>query len=305
MGIETNIGSLKLKSPVIAASGTFGYGEEYADLLDIQKLGGMVTKTITLKARAGNPMPRIVETPFGILNSIGLQNVGLEAFIKENAPYLKRLGIPIIASIADEKEFAELARKLDEINAIDGLELNLSCPNIGRKKEIFAHNEGMIAKIVKAVLKVTRKVVIAKLSPNVTNIALMAKAAERSGADSVSLVNTFLGMAVDVNTRMPKLANATGGLSGPCIKPLAVKMVWDVYNAVNIPIIGMGGIMTAEDALEFIIAGASCVAIGTVNFVNPNAAMEIADGVCDYMKKNRINDIRALTGSLKIRSLRS
>jgi len=298
--LSVRIGRLNLKNPVITASGTFGYGEEYSDIVDIKRLGALVTKTVTLSPRVGNAMPRMAETPSGLLNAIGLQNVGIKAFMEEKVPYLEKMDTLVIASIAGEDagEFAELARELDGADAISAIEANLSCPNV-KGGVVPAQDESAVRKIIKSIKRVYRKPVIAKLSPNVTDITVMAKAAEGAGADAVSLVNTFLGMAIDIDKRVPKIANIRCGLSGPCIRPIAVRMVWDVYNAIKIPIIGMGGIITADDALEFIIAGATAIAVGTANFVNPRASIEILDGIEQYLKKNKIDDIRELIGSLK------
>lgn len=286
------IGKISLKNPVMAASGTFGYAKEFEDLVDLKKLGAIVTKTITLKPKPGNPMPRICETPSGMLNAIGLQNEGIDDFINEKLPYLSKIGAPIIVSISGrgEDEFCELAERLDREEAVSGIELNISCPNIK------AHNSGTIAHglvaqdkaatydLVKSVRKVTSATLITKLSPNVTDITDIAKAACRGGSDAVSLVNTFLGMAIDIKTGKPKLENITGGLSGPCIKPIAVRMVWEVANSIDKPVIGMGGIMDAEDAIEFMLAGAKAVQVGTANFIKPGVCEEIIKGIEKWQK---------------------
>ena len=292
------IGKLRLKNPVIAASGTFG--PEYGELIDMDSLGAIIAKTITLKARSGNPAPRVTETPSGMLNSIGLENKGLDDFLKNKLPELAKLKTKVIASISgdDDREFAQLARRLSKVKRVDALELNLSCPNL-RGEGIIAQDEKAVYKIVKAVRKVTPLTVIAKLSPNVTDIAKIAKVSEEAGADAVSLVNTFLAMAVDIDTMKPALGNITGGLSGPAIKPIALRMVWEAYNALKIPIIGMGGIMDWKDAVEFILSGAAAVEVGTANFVNPKTAVEIIGGIKKYMVKNKIGDIKELTGALK------
>ncbi len=302
--LEVKIGKLKLQNPVMAASGAFGCGEEYREFFDVNKLGAIVTKTITLNPRIGNKPPRVVETPAGMLNSIGLENGGLEEFLKNKAPFLKRLkGPKVIVSIAgeDEKEFACLARSLEKAGFVDALELNLSCPNIKRRygKDIIAQDERAVRSIVKAVRAATGLTVIAKLSPNVTDIAETAKLAESAGADSISLVNTFSGMAVDARTQRPVLGNTTGGLSGPAIKPIALKMVWDAYRAVKVPVIGIGGIMTAQDAVEFILCGAAAVQIGTANFVDPGASLAIIKGIREYMKEMKIKTLTGITGRLK------
>ncbi|MDP2912626.1 MAG: dihydroorotate dehydrogenase [Candidatus Omnitrophota bacterium] len=298
--LAVKIGRLKLKNPVMAASGTFG--SEYAGLADIDKLGAIVMKTITLKARTGNPPPRIAETASGMLNSIGLENKGLDDFIKNKAPLLKGVKTAVIASIAgdDEGEYAELAERLDRVGRVDGIEINLSCPNVrhGDREYLIAQDEKAVYAIVNSVRKSTGKTIIAKLAPNVTDIAGIAKAAESALTDAVLLTNTFFGMAVDIDTLKPVLGNISGGLSGPAIKPLVLHMVWKTYKRAKIPIIGCGGIMDYKDALEFIICGAAAVQVGTANFVNPNTAVEIIGGIKNYMVKNRTKDVNKLTGSL-------
>jgi len=298
VNLSVKIGRLKLKNPVMAASGTFG--PEYGELIDMDSLGAIIAKTITLKARSGNPAPRVTETPSGMLNSIGLENKGLDDFLKNKLPTFVKLKTKVIASISgdDEREFAQLARRLSKVKRVDALELNLSCPNL-RGKGIIAQDEKAVYKIVKAVRKVTPLTVIAKLSPNVTDIAKIAKVSEEAGADAVSLVNTFLAMAVDIDTMKPALGNITGGLSGPAIKPIALRMVWEAHNAVKIPIIGMGGIMDWKDAVEFILSGAAAVEVGTANFVNPKAPIEIVDGLRKYLIKNKVGGINGLRGRLK------
>ncbi len=299
--VEVKIGRLRLANPVMAASGTFGYGEEYNRLFDINSLGAIVTKTITLKPRIGNPPPRIVETPSGMLNSIGLENKGLDDFLKTRAQPLKRLKTKVIVSIAGEtaQELKILTGRVSSSGAADAIELNLSCPNV-KGPGMAARDVEAARKIVKAVRKAVKLTLIAKLSPNVTDIAEIAKAVEDAGADAVSLINTFPAMAVDINTQRPILGNATGGLSGPAIKPIALKMVWDAYNAVKIPIIGIGGIMSAQDAIEFILCGASAVQVGTANFINPKASLEIIEGIEKYLKKKNLKDVNELIGRLRI-----
>ncbi len=302
VNLAVKIGKLKLKNPVMVASGTFG--EEYGELVDIKKFGAIVMKTITLKPRKGNPPPRIVETPSGMLNSIGLENKGVEDFVKNRLPAVKKFKIPIIASIAgdDEEEFRGLARSLGKTNAVDAIELNLSCPNIkyGTREDLIAQDRDATYKVVSAVRKVTKLTLIAKLSPNVTNIKEIAKSAEAAGADGVSVVNTFFGMSVDIESRKPNLGNVTGGLSGPAIRPMALRMVWEVYNSVKIPIIGMGGIMDYKDAVEFMLCGATAIQVGTANFVNPKTAAGIIAGLKTYLKKNKISDIKKLVGGVEI-----
>lgn len=300
--LSVKIGKLRLKNPVMVASGTFG--KEYGEFIDINKLGAYVTKTITLNARTGNPPPRVTETASGMLNAIGLENKGLEDFLKNKLPELKNIKIPIIASIAgdDEHEFKELAKGLSKAGRISAIEVNLSCPNVkhGKRNFLIAQDERATSEILKAVRKSTPLTVIAKLSPNVTDITKIAKAAEAAGADAVSLVNTFIGIAINIETQRPVLGNITGGLSGPAIKPIAVRMVRDVYKNVKIPIIGMGGIMNYKDAIEFMLAGASAVQVGTANFVNPEAPIEIIEGIKKYMQAKKINTMAQLTGALKV-----
>ncbi len=299
MGVNTSvkIGKITLKNPVMAASGTFG--PEYSELVDIKALGAIVAKTVTLKPKQGNPPPRLVETAAGMLNSIGLENPGLENFIKEKLPQLLKFKIPVITSISADSilEFKEMAARLDKTN-ISGIELNLSCPNIHKTRLVSQSKEDTYS-VVDSVRKATKLTLIAKLTPNVTDITEIAEAAEKAGADAISLINTFPAMAVDIEERKPLLGNITGGLSGPAIKPIALKMVWDVFNKVNIPIIGIGGIMSYKDALEFIICGAAAVQVGTANFINPKAAIEIIDGIEKYLKINKIDDIKKLIGALK------
>lgn len=310
ISLEVNIGKLKLKNPVMVASGTFGYAEEFKDFTDLKKLGAIVTKTITLRPRAGNPMPRTCETPAGMLNSIGLENPGLEAFIKEKLPALKIIGVPVIVSIsseADPQEFVKLAQRLDKIKEVAALELNISCPNIkrwtrddGRGTRLISQDPVATYEVVTKVRKATGKILITKLSPNVTDIVEIAKAAEAAGSDAVSLINTLVGMSVDIETKRPKIAAITAGLSGPAIRPVAVRMVWETAKAVKIPIIGIGGIMTAQDALEFIIAGATAIGVGTANFVNPAACEDIIAGLTKYLKENKIERIKTLIGTVNL-----
>lgn len=303
VNLKVRIGKLRLKNPVMVASGTFG--EEYKDLVDMNLLGAIVTKTITLKARIGNPPPRLVETPSGMLNSIGLENKGLDNFLKNKLPFLNRFKIPIVASIAgaDKNEFKELAGSLSKHNEISALEANLSCPNIkhGSRDDLIAQDEKATYEAIDSIRKMTNLTIIVKLSPNVTDITKIAMSAEAAGADAVTLVNTFLGMAVDIDTKRPKLGNITGGLSGPAIKPIALRMVWETYRKVDIPIIGVSGIMDYKDAVEYILCGATAIQVGTANFVNPKAAVEIIEGVKKYLVKNKIKDINKLVGKLNLR----
>jgi dihydroorotate dehydrogenase (NAD+) catalytic subunit len=303
--LEVEVGGIRMKNPVMTASGTFGYGEEFSPFIDLDKLGAIVLKGITLKPKKGNPPPRIIETSSGILNAIGLQNVGVEVLINKKLPYLQKFTTPVIINISGDtlEEYVELARKLDNISqekGIAGLEINISCPNVQKGGIVWGTEAQLTYKVVNNIRKVTTLPLIVKLSPNVTDIKVIAVAAEEAGADVLSLINTLVGMAVDVSLRRPKLANISGGLSGPAVKPVALWMVWQVFQTVNIPIIGMGGIMKAQDALEFIIAGARAVSIGTANLVNPKAAIEIIKGIEEYLVENKIKDINELVGSLKI-----
>jgi len=297
-----NIGRLELKNPVMVASGTFGYAEEFKNFIDLKKLGAVVTKTITIKPRHGNLPPRTCETPSGMLNSIGLENPGLDRFIKDRLPFLKKLAIPIIVSIAAEDspdEFLILAKQLDHLNEVSAIELNISCPNL-RKDKLIAQDASETFKLVSAVRKLTQKCLITKLSPNVTSICKIALAAQEAGSDAVALINTLGGMSIDVNRRIPKLGAWIGGVSGPAIRPVAIKMVWDTYNKIRIPIIGMGGIMDAENALEFFIAGSTAVSIGTANFINPRAAIDIISGLKQYMVDNKLQSLGDIIGRLKL-----
>ncbi|MBI5207832.1 MAG: dihydroorotate dehydrogenase [Candidatus Firestonebacteria bacterium] len=300
--MKVNIGKLVLQNPVMTASGTFGYGEEYKDFVDLNKLGAIVVKGTSLNPSQGNPTPRIVETAAGMLNAIGLQNIGVDEFIKTKLPCLCKYKARTIVNIYAHSinEFKKLTSRLNDAKGVHALEINVSCPNVKKGGMAFGVYPDTTYKVVKAVKEETDLPIITKLSPNVTDIAEIAKAAEEAGSDAVSLINTLLGMAIDINTRRPKLKNITGGLSGPAIKPVAIRMVWQVYKKVNIPIIGMGGIMSTEDALEFIIAGASAIAVGTGNFVKPRLTMEILEGIKKYLKEKKIKDIKELVGSLDI-----
>lgn len=309
--MKINIGKLKLKNPLMVASGTFGYAEEFKEFVNLAKLGAIVTKTITLKPRRGNQPPRTCETPAGMLNSIGLENPGIEVFIKEKLPILKKVGPPIIVSISsvqNPREFITLAKRLDRIKEVSAIELNISCPNIKNLEprtynltpRLISQNAKATYNVVKSVRKVTEKTLITKLSPNVSDIVEIAKAAKRAGSDALALINTLSGMSIDVDSRKAKLAAGSGGLSGPAIRPVALKMVWDVYNKVKIPIIGMGGIMDLESALEFFLAGATAISIGTANFINPKVSIEIIEGMKKYLQKNKTKNIKTLIGSLKV-----
>jgi dihydroorotate dehydrogenase (NAD+) catalytic subunit len=302
MKLEVSLGKLRLKNPVMTASGTFGYGEEYAEFVDLNRLGAVVVKGLSLLPKEGNPTPRIVETPSGMLNSIGLQNIGIERFIKDKIPFLKQFSTSVIVNFFGDtiEEYVAAAERLSSADGIHGLEMNISCPNKQAGWCIFGTDPKVTFDVVSAVRKRTDLTLIVKLSPNVTDIALMARVAEDAGADAVSVINTLTGMAIDIQTRRPKLANVRGGLSGPAIRPIAVRMVYEVKQAVKIPVIGLGGIMNADDAIEFMIAGATAIAVGTANFVNPGATVEILDGMIEYMKIHGIEDIGSLTGTVHV-----
>ncbi len=300
--LAVNVGGIKMKNPVATASGTFGFGQEYSAYFNINQLGAVVVKGTTLKARQGNAGPRIAETPAGILNSIGLQNPGVDYLLEHYVPYFKTLDAPVIVNIAGDsvEDYAKVAEKLDAAEAVAGLEINISCPNVKKGGLAFGSDPAMAYEVTAAVRAATTLPVIVKLSPNVTDITKIAEAAAKAGADGLSLINTLLGMAIDINQCRPVLGNTMGGLSGPAVKPVAVRAVWQVYRAVQLPIIGMGGITTAADALEFILAGATAVAVGTANFINPRAAIEIIDGIEQYLNENEIADINLLVGKAQI-----
>ena len=300
MNLAVKIGNLELKNPVMGASGTFGFGKEYEDFLDVNEIGAIVTKGVTPKPRAGNPGVRIAETPAGMLNCIGLENPGVDAFICDILPKIKKYNTAVIVNISAStvEEYAEMAWRLD-INGVDAVEVNISCPNVKEGGIVFGTDPKAAAAVTRAVKTHTSKTVIVKLSPNVTDITVMAKAVEEAGADAISMINTLTGMVIDINTRKPLLGNITGGLSGPAVKPVAVRMVWQVAKAVKIPIIGMGGITCAEDAIEFMLAGATAVAVGAYNFVDPSALKVVADGIADYMKKHNIEDVNELVGAVQ------
>ena len=300
--LRVDIGGLTLQNPVMTASGTFGYAAEFKSLIDLNRLGGVIVKGLSLEPSKGNPPPRIVETPCGMLNAIGLENVGLEAFISKKLPFLSKLKIPVLANIYGHTvaAYAGLAERLNDQGALAGVEVNISCPNVKAGGVAFGTDPQMAYEVVRAVRRSYKGYVLAKLSPNVTDITQIAKSVEDAGADGISLINTITGMAIDIYSRKPKIANITGGLSGPAIRPVAVRMVWQVAQAVQIPVVGIGGIMNARDALEFIIAGASAVQVGTANFVNPRATMEIIDGLNEYLQRQKLATIRELIGSLQL-----
>ncbi len=302
--LRVKIGPLELKNPVMAASGTYGYGKEFEPLLDLNKLGAVIVKGLSLKPKAGNPPPRIVETPAGMLNAIGLANIGLEAFIKEKLPWLRELDTKIIVNIYGHhmEEYGELAAALNDAEGVSAIEVNISCPNVDCGGMAFGTDPDISAKLTELVLKNTDKPVIVKLSPNVTDISVLAKAVESAGAHAISLINTLTGMAVDIETRTPKLANISGGLSGPAIRPVALHMVYQAAKTVDIPLIGVGGIMNFQDALEFLIAGATAVQLGTANFVNPKATLDVVEGIRSFCKEEGINSVEEIIGSIKVSS---
>jgi dihydroorotate dehydrogenase (NAD+) catalytic subunit len=302
--LKITIGNLELQNPVLTASGTFGYAQEFEDLVDLNRLGAIIVKGLALRPTKGNPPPRIVETPCGMLNAIGLENVGIDAFADQKLPFLKTLSPPILANIYGTciEDYAELAARLETLEGIAGVEVNISCPNVKAGGIAFGADPDVAYRVVAAVREKTTKHLMVKLSPNVTDIALIARAAEAAGADSLSLINTITGMAIDLETRRPKIANITGGLSGPAIKPIALRMVWQVVQAIQIPVIGIGGIITAEDALEFLVAGASAVQIGTANFINPQVTTDIIDGIEAFLAHRNIARITDIIGTLETNS---
>ena len=296
MDLSIKLGSLCLNNPVIAASGTFGYGLEYSSLVDLNALGGFSTKGLSLKPKAGNPVPRVIETSSGMLNSIGLENIGLEAFLSEKLPQLKNFNTRIIVNFFGDTthEYVEMARALSDVERLDALEMNVSCPNVEKGGLQFSSDTEVLTEVVSSVRKATEKFLIVKLSPNVTDITLLAKAAENAGADALSVCNTFVGMSIDLKTRKPHLANRTGGLSGPAIKPLALNLVYQTVRAVQIPVIGIGGISSGEDAVEFLLAGAKAVQIGTANFIDPASTLHIIEGIHRYCLANGVNNLSEL-----------
>lgn len=296
------IGGLQLRNPVMTASGTFGYAREFASLVDLNRLGAIIVKGISLQPRPGNPPPRIIETACGMLNAIGLENVGVEKFITEKLPYLRQLDTPVIVNILGDSidDYANLAARLDQAQGIAALEVNISCPNVKKGGVAFGTDASMAAAVTSGIRQATKLPVIVKLSPNVTDVTLIARAVEDAGADGVSLINTLLGMAIDIRSRKPRLANIVGGLSGPAIKPVALRMVWQTARAVSIPVIGIGGIGTTEDALEFLMAGATAVQVGTANFYQPTAATDIVTGLEQYVHDLSLDNIRTVINSLQV-----
>ncbi|HYB21032.1 MAG TPA: dihydroorotate dehydrogenase [Thermodesulfobacteriota bacterium] len=302
LNLSVELGPLKLKNPVMAASGTFGYGEEYAGIIPLKSLGALITKGLSLEPRKGNPPPRLAETPSGMLNAIGLENVGVEAFLQEKMPFLRKAGCSVLVNIfgGGEDEYAEMARRLSDVEGIAGLEANISCPNVKAGGTVFATEAKAVYQVTSKIRQATSSFLMVKLSPNVGDIVKIAAAAEEAGADAVSLINTLTGMAIDIKTRTPVLANITGGLSGPAIKPIGLRMVWQVARAVRIPVVGIGGITTAEDALEYLIAGATAIQVGSAHFVDPRASLRIIDGIQGYLRASGLTSVSSLIGSLKV-----
>ncbi|OGQ97485.1 MAG: dihydroorotate dehydrogenase B catalytic subunit [Deltaproteobacteria bacterium RIFOXYD12_FULL_57_12] len=299
--LRVRIGALAMANPVMTASGTFGYGEEFASLVNLARLGAIVVKGISLEPRAGNPPPRVAETACGMLNAIGLENVGLERFIAEKLPFLKGIHAPVVVNILGDSidDYQRLASRLQMVPEVAAIEVNISCPNVKHGGVAFGTDPAMARAVTEAVRAAFDRTVLVKLSPNVTEITEIALAVEAGGADAVSLINTLLGMAIDIRTRRPRLANIVGGLSGPAVKPVALRMVWQVARAVRIPVVGIGGIATAEDAIEFLLAGATAVQVGTANFVNPRATEEIIDGIAAYLQAGNMASVQEIIGGLR------
>ncbi len=298
--LNVQIGRLKLKTPVMVASGTFGYGPEYADLVDLNKLGGLIVKGIALEPTKGNETPRTVEVPGGLINAIGLPNPGVDGFVKEYMPFLRQYDVPVIVNIWGKTvdEYVEVARRFDQVDGVHALEVNVSCPNIKEGSALFGTDPDLFRRVVDGVRGATDLPVIPKLAPNVSDIKLYARAAEECGADGISLINSVPALAVDVETRRPCLANVTGGLTGAAIHPMAVKLVWEAARAVKIPVIGIGGIRSAEDALEFLIVGAAAVEVGTATFTHPATALEVTDGIADYLERHGIASVTDVVGTM-------
>ncbi|MBE0648629.1 MAG: dihydroorotate dehydrogenase [Bacteroidales bacterium] len=299
--LSVNIAGLTFKNPVTTASGTFGYGDEFKDFMDLGKIGGIFVKAVTGSNRDGNAYPRMAETPSGMLNSVGLQNKGVDHFVREIYPRIKDFDTHIIVNVSGStiEEYVEVAERMNELEKIPAIEVNISCPNVKQGGMAFGTVPAMSTEVTRAVREVYKKVLMVKLSPNVTSIVEIAKAVEEGGADVLTLVNTLLGMAIDADSRRPILSTIMGGLSGPAIKPVALRMVWQVHNAVNIPVIGLGGIMNATDAIEFLLAGASAIQVGTANFIDPAVSVKLVEGIEAYLAKHRINDVNELIGALR------
>ena len=300
--LSVNIGKLSLKNPVMTASGTFGYGLEFADFIDLSRLGGIIVKGTTLKPREGNPYPRMAETPSGMINAVGLQNKGVDYFIEHIYPQIKDLGAPILVNVSGSTidDYAETARRLASLERVPAIELNISCPNVKEGGMAFGTSCQSAASVVKAVRAAYPHALIVKLSPNVTDITEIARAVEAEGADAVSLINTMLGMAIDAEKQRPVISTVTGGLSGPCVKPIALRMVWQGFHAVQIPIVGLGGIMNATDAVEFLLAGARAIEIGTANFIDPEVTVKVIDGIDNYLERHGCRSVNEIIGALKV-----
>ena len=300
--LNTKIGSLELKNPVMTASGTFGYGTEYADFMDISRLGAIIVKGTTLAPRQGNPYPRMAETPSGMLNAVGLQNKGVDYFVDHIYPEVQKIGTAIIVNVSGSciDDYVQTASIINTLDDIPAIELNISCPNVKQGGMAFGVNPESAAQVVSAVRKAYDKTLIVKLSPNVTDITEIARAVEGAGADSVSLINTMLGMAIDAEKRRPILSTVTGGMSGPAVKPVALRMVWQTAKAVKIPVIGLGGICSATDAIEFLLAGASAIQIGTANFIDPSISEKVIDGIADYLQRHNFNSVQEIIGALEV-----
>lgn len=300
--LTIRLGSLTLRNPVMVASGTFGYGPEYADLVDLASLGAIVVKGVCLEATFGNPTPRTAATASGLINAIGLPGPGVEGFVREHLPFLRRVPTPVIVNIWGHtvEEYGDVAARLDAVDGVHALEINVSCPNIREGSRAFGTRLDTFRRVVECVRAATSKPIMPKLAPNVSDIAAFARAAEECGADAISLINSMPAMAVDIETRRPKLANVTGGLTGPAIHPIAVKLVWEAARAVRIPVVGMGGIVGPVDAIEFMIVGASAVAVGTANFVDPRTAARVVEGIADYLRRHGMRSVAELIGSLDV-----
>jgi dihydroorotate dehydrogenase (NAD+) catalytic subunit len=300
--LSVNIGALQLKNPVMTASGTFGYGEEFADFVDLSRIGGIIVKGTTLNRREGNPYPRMAETPSGMLNAVGLQNKGVDYFVKNIYPRIKDIDTNMIVNVSGStiEDYVKTAEIVNELDKIPAIELNISCPNVKQGGMAFGVTAKGAGEVVKAVREAYKKTLIVKLSPNVTDITEIARAAEAGGADSVSLINTMLGMAIDAEKRRPKLSTVTGGMSGAAVKPVALRMVWQVAKAVNIPVVGLGGIMNWRDAVEFMLAGATAIEIGTANFIDPAITMKVAEGINDYLERHGYKSVKEIIGALEV-----
>ena len=300
--LKVNIGTLKLKNPVLTASGTFGYGEEFADFVDLPRLGGFIVKGTTLHPREGNPYPRMAETPMGMLNAVGLQNKGVHYFVEHIYPRLKDLDTNVIVNVSGSsvEDYRETAAIINELENIPAIELNISCPNVKHGGMTFGVHPEAAAEVVSAVRSAYHKTLIVKLTPNVTDITEIAKAVEGAGADSISLINTMLGMAIDAERRKPLLSTVTGGLSGPCVKPVALRMVWQVAKVVKVPVVGLGGIMNATDAIEFLLAGATAIELGTANFIDPAITVKVVDGINDYLDRHGFKSVQEIIGALEV-----